>query len=119
MLQCARHAVLPDAARACVCCSVLGTPFYLMEHVPGRVFKDVLLPELNNEQRRTVYSNMCRVLSRIHQVDIHAAGLDSYGKPGKTALKNMTAVCVCNSLVTHCLAHARRSVVTVCVFVTR
>ena len=88
VLQCAGHAVLPDGACVCVCCSVLGTPFYLMEHVPGRVFKDVLLPELTNEQRRTVYSNMCRVLSRIHQVDIHAAGLDSYGKPGKTALKN-------------------------------
>ena len=33
VLHCAGHAVLPDGARVYVCCSVLGTPFYLMEHV--------------------------------------------------------------------------------------
>ena len=53
-----------------------------MEHVPGRVFKDVSLPELTREQRGVVFRRMCEVLATIHQVDLKAAGLEDYGKHG-------------------------------------
>ena len=36
--------------------SVVGTPFYLMEHVSGRVYKDVSLPSLTPDQRSKVYT---------------------------------------------------------------
>ena len=60
---------------ACVVCSVLGTWFYVMEYVAGRVFTDPLLPGLTNSDRRRVYESMCQVLACIHSVDINAAQL--------------------------------------------
>ena len=67
----------------CVCVSVIGTPFYVMEYVPGRIFKDPLLPGLDNEERRQIYRSMCEVLVKIHGVDISAAGLQDFGKSGE------------------------------------
>ena len=61
---------------------VIGSIFYVMEFLDGRTFWDPLIPELNDDARRCVYEEMCRVMSTIHQVDIHAAGLDDYGRPG-------------------------------------
>jgi len=69
----------------CVCVwlmyvSVIGTWFYVMEYVPGRVFTDPRLPGLDNDQRRRVYDSMCEVLANIHRVDISAAGLENFGQ---------------------------------------
>jgi len=67
----------------CVSCvSVIGTPFYIMEYVHGRIFKDPLLPGLSVEQRRRIYESMCNVLVKIHNVDISTAGLQDFGKSG-------------------------------------
>lgn len=63
--------------------SVLGTPFYLMEYCPGRVYKDPSLPGLEPSQRRAIYTAMNRVLCQIHSVDPEAVGLQDYGKQGK------------------------------------
>lgn len=63
-------------------CSVLGTPFYLMDHVKGRVFKDPSLPGMTREDRNQIYMAMCDVLVRIHNVNISTAGLDDYGRKG-------------------------------------
>ena len=62
--------------------SLLGTPFYIMEHVPGRVFKDIKLEEMTPEERHKIYSAMVDVLVKIHKVNITEAGLDDYGKKG-------------------------------------
>ena len=56
-----------------------------MEYVPGRVFKDPLLPGFTPEERHTIYQKMCEVLAKIHKVDIVEARLEDYGKPGKTS----------------------------------
>lgn len=72
----------------CVC-SVLGTPFYLMEHVQGRIFKDPSLPGLRPEERSQVYAAMNRTIATIHAVDVDAAGLADYGKHGEYVLRQV------------------------------
>ncbi|KAG9333381.1 hypothetical protein JZ751_012741 [Albula glossodonta] len=83
-------ALLPSAHAVEREFSILGTPFYLMEYCPGRVFLDPSLPDLSPEERRAVYQAMTRVLCQIHSVDIHAAGLEDYGKPGRTIQTTLT-----------------------------
>ena len=62
--------------------SIIGSMFYLMEYVDGRVMWDPALPELQQGQRRAIYAEMNRVLAALHSVDIAAVGLADYGKPG-------------------------------------
>jgi len=62
--------------------SVIGSMFYLMEFVDGRVFWDPALPNLHREQRREIYTEMNRVLAALHSVDIQKVGLTEYGRPG-------------------------------------
>jgi aminoglycoside phosphotransferase (APT) family kinase protein len=61
---------------------VIGTAFYLMTFVDGRVLWDPALPELKGEDRRPIYDSMNEGLARLHSVDVAAAGLSDYGKPG-------------------------------------
>ena len=63
--------------------SVIGTPFYLMDYVPGRIFKSPSLFELSAEERGGFYTAMCEVLAAIHSVDIAKGGLQDFGKTGK------------------------------------
>ena len=75
-------------ARACVDVfvsvdSIVGTPFYLMDFVKGRIFKDHRLPELPPEERWPVFEALCDVLCKIHRVDVDKAGLSDYGKKGR------------------------------------
>ena len=60
---------------------VIGTPFYVMEHVDGRIFWNVQLPELEPDERSALYDELARVLAAIHRVDLDAAGLRDYGRP--------------------------------------
>ena len=62
--------------------SALGTPFYLMERLEGRVFEDCSLPEVDPAERRQIYLGMADALARLHSVDPEAIGLGDYGKPG-------------------------------------
>jgi aminoglycoside phosphotransferase (APT) family kinase protein len=62
--------------------SVIGSIFYVMEFIDGRVMWDPALPEMNAEQRTAIYNEMNRVLAALHSVDINTAGLSDYGKPG-------------------------------------
>lgn len=61
---------------------VMGTPFYLMERVEGRVFADAALPGIAPTERRAIYLAMAATMARLHRVDIAAAGLSDYGRPG-------------------------------------
>jgi aminoglycoside phosphotransferase (APT) family kinase protein len=61
---------------------VVGTPFYVMERVKGRVFWSPTLPEVPKEERRAIYIGLIDALARLHKVDYKAVGLGDYGKPG-------------------------------------
>ncbi len=63
--------------------SVIGTAFYVMEYVDGRVFWDVQLPGMTREERRAIYDEECRVLAAIHSVDIEAVNLQDFGRRGQ------------------------------------
>ena len=62
--------------------SVIGRAFFVMEFMDGRVLWDQALPGSTNEQRAAHYDEMNRVIATLHQVDVAAAGLADYGKPG-------------------------------------
>ncbi len=63
--------------------SVIGTEFYVMDYVEGRLFWDAALPEVAAAERRAIYEEMTRVMAALHAVDYSAAGLGDYGKPGR------------------------------------
>ncbi|MCO0614543.1 phosphotransferase family protein [Lutimaribacter sp. EGI FJ00015] len=60
--------------------SLIGTPFYLMERLPGRVSDDTALPHLLPDARRDVHLQAASVLARLHRVDVTAVGLADYGR---------------------------------------
>jgi aminoglycoside phosphotransferase (APT) family kinase protein len=80
-----RDTDVPVAKTYCLCedDSVIGSMFYVMEYMDGRVFWDPTLPELeSNEERAAIYDEMNRVLANLHNVDVHAVGLGDFGRPG-------------------------------------
>ena len=62
--------------------SVIGTTFYVMEWVPGRVITDSALPSLTPPERSALYEDFVRVLAALHSVDPVAVGLTDFGRPG-------------------------------------
>jgi len=62
--------------------TIVGTPFYLMEFLDGRVLVDQSLPGMTPAERGAMYREMNRVLAALHAVDYRAAGLETYGKAG-------------------------------------
>ncbi len=62
--------------------SVIGRAFYVMEYMPGRVLWDQSLPAIPMAERDAYYDEMNRVIAALHQVDVAAAGLSQFGKPG-------------------------------------
>jgi aminoglycoside phosphotransferase (APT) family kinase protein len=61
--------------------SVIGTPFFLMDMVEGRIFWDPTFPEVPVGERRLYYDSMCQTIARLHGIDYRAVGLEDYGKP--------------------------------------
>ncbi|HKJ17909.1 MAG TPA: phosphotransferase [Xanthomonadales bacterium] len=62
--------------------SIIGSMFFLMEYVEGRVMWDPALPKLESSERGEIFDEMNRVLAAVHSVDIKATGLSDFGKPG-------------------------------------
>lgn len=62
--------------------AVVGTPFYLMERLRGRIFWAAALPELPREERRGIYEAMNEALARLHLADWKRLGLSDFGRPG-------------------------------------
>ncbi len=76
---------VPVAKTYCLCedDSIIGSMFYVMEYMDGRVFWDAKVPEVDsNEERRAIYDEMNRVLANLHNVDVEAVGLADFGRPG-------------------------------------
>jgi len=62
--------------------AVIGSEFYVMDYVTGRIFWDPTLPAVEPAERRAIYREMTRVLAALHKVDFASVGLADYGKPG-------------------------------------
>lgn len=73
---------VPHMYALCEDDSVIGTAFYIMEYLEGRVFNDSTLPDCSESERRALYSNMAETLAKLHAVNYEAVGLGDFGKPG-------------------------------------
>jgi len=74
---------VPDVHLLCQDESIVGTPFYVMDHVEGRIFRNPTVREAaDTEERAAIIEAMIDTLARIHLVDWDALGLADFGKPG-------------------------------------
>ncbi|CAM2152456.1 Phosphotransferase family protein [Pararobbsia alpina] len=73
---------VPRTYALCEDPEVIGTSFYIMENVDGRVLWDPSLPDMTRSERAAIYDEMNRVIAALHNVDPEAVGLGDYGKPG-------------------------------------
>jgi len=62
--------------------SVLGTMFYVMAFVPGRIFWDCTMPDVSREQRAAIFDSVNATLAQLHNFDPAQIGLADYGRPG-------------------------------------
>ncbi|MDQ3139289.1 MAG: phosphotransferase family protein, partial [Pseudomonadota bacterium] len=66
----------------CLDTDVIGTEFYIMEMVEGRIFWEAALPEIGRDERPAYFDAMNAAIAQLHGIDPEAAGLGDYGKPG-------------------------------------
>ena len=62
--------------------NIIGSMFYLMEFVDGRIFWDPSLPDVTSADRAACYEALIGTLAALHRIDVDAVGLADYGKPG-------------------------------------
>jgi aminoglycoside phosphotransferase (APT) family kinase protein len=74
---------VPRTYALCEDPGVVGTPFYIMQYVRGRLLTDPRLPGLPPAERARIYDAMNDVLARLHLVDWQAVGLADFGRPGQ------------------------------------
>ncbi len=60
--------------------AIIGTPFYMMDYIPGRVFPKPDLPELDHNNRKAAYRHFAETLAALHEVDFLAIGLGDFGR---------------------------------------
>lgn len=73
---------VPRPILFCADADLVGTPFYLMERLQGRVFFEYAIPGLAPDERRACYESMCRTMAAIHRFDWRSAGMADFGRPG-------------------------------------
>lgn len=73
---------VPKMLHFCEDKDVIGTEFFVMDHISGKIFWDPALPDYCNSLRTQIYNQMSKILSAIHSVDINKIGLSDYGRPG-------------------------------------
>ncbi len=74
----------PVARAHCLCedPSIIGTPFYVMAHVDGRIFWDPTLPAIARRDRAALYDDVNRVIAALHAIDPASVGLSDFGRSG-------------------------------------
>lgn len=73
---------VPRMLAYCEDTQIVGTPFYVMEFLEGRVLVDQSLPGMAPAERSAIYREMNRVIAALHGIDYQALGLETFGKPG-------------------------------------
>jgi aminoglycoside phosphotransferase (APT) family kinase protein len=74
---------VPRVFALCEDAGVIGSAFYLMEYLDGRIFWDQRLPEIADPaERRLMFQSMNAVIAALHGVDYQAVGLADFGRPG-------------------------------------
>jgi len=73
---------VPKMYALCSDREVIGTEFFVMEHILGRVFDEVSLPSLPAEERSAIYKSMAITLAKLHSVDYKSLELSDFGRVG-------------------------------------
>jgi aminoglycoside phosphotransferase (APT) family kinase protein len=73
---------VPRMRALCEDDGVIGTAFYVMDYLEGRIFRDARLPGIAPGERAAIYDELNRTLAALHKVDYGAIGLADFGKPG-------------------------------------
>jgi aminoglycoside phosphotransferase (APT) family kinase protein len=73
---------VPRVHALCLDEGVVGTPFYIMDMVEGRIFWDTSFPQVPRDERPRYFDAMNETIARLHSIDPEAAGLGDYGRPG-------------------------------------
>ncbi|HLM40111.1 MAG TPA: phosphotransferase family protein [Microvirga sp.] len=73
---------VPTVVLFCADREVIGTLFYIMERLEGRVFHDAALPGVASGERRIMYQSLAQALASLHNLDPAALGLSDYGRCG-------------------------------------
>ena len=71
---------VPQPLAWCDDAAIVGTPFYLMSFLDGRVFVDQSLPGMSSAERESIYREMNRVIAALHDIDPDQVGLSDYGR---------------------------------------
>ncbi len=73
---------VPQVYALCEDDTVIGSAFYVMEFLDGRIFWDQRLPEVTPAERMAMFNSMNEVIAALHSVDYAAIGLGDFGRPG-------------------------------------
>jgi aminoglycoside phosphotransferase (APT) family kinase protein len=73
---------VPKAYLLCEDAEIIGTVFYVMECVEGRIIWDMMIPGVTNKERGAIYDAMNETLAKLHTTNFSAIGLDDFGKKG-------------------------------------
>jgi len=76
------HVPVPKVIHYCSDEGIIGTSFYVMEYICGRVYWNPELPEVGPAMRARMYDEMTRVLTALHLVNVSSVGLSDFGRPG-------------------------------------
>lgn len=78
--------------------SIIGTPFYIMEFLDGRIFEDFTMPGVSPAEREAMWRDAVKTLARFHAVDYKKVGLERFGKPaGFYNRQIQTWITICGS----------------------
>lgn len=79
----ATHSSVPVARPHLFCAdaSIIGSEFYVMDFIAGRVFWDTSFPEIDRASRLRYFDAMSAALAKLHMVDVHSVGLEDFGRP--------------------------------------
>ena len=72
---------VPRVHLLCEDAEVIGTAFFVMDFVAGRIMRDPMMPDSSPRERAACYDSMNDVLARLHKVDFRAVGLGDFGRP--------------------------------------
>lgn len=71
---------VPKAYCLCEDDAVIGTPFYIMEFLDGRIFEDPVIPNVLPDHRRAIWADAVRTIAKLHRIDPRSVGLENFGK---------------------------------------
>ncbi|XP_057622328.1 acyl-CoA dehydrogenase family member 11 [Chionomys nivalis] len=70
---------VPEPLLYCSDASIIGTEFYVMQHVQGRIFRDFSIPGVSQAERTAIYVSMVETLAWLHSLNVKSLQLDGYG----------------------------------------